>query len=716
MDKIGILDPEGNNKNPLNNESYSKDYKKLAKLWSNFPAYKGAKDYIKYIKNNQVILVQSSTGSGKTVLFPKYALHSLDYKGKIAITLPKQIIAKSAAEFAAKTLDTEVGKDVGYQYKGSDKSARGQDTKLLYATDGTIVARLLNDPELKDFDMVIVDEAHERKIQIDFLLYLLKNALRKRKDFKVIIMSATINADLFAGYFSEFKYKEIKVEGERLFPIESIFLERPIPEKQFISKGIEIILDILQKTDKGDIMFFVTSSNEARDVCKMVTSSLNKNRDKYSNITCKDGIFCVEVYSGMKDNDQKLAQEKDLYKSTGDYCRKLVIATNVAESSLTIDGIKYVIDSGYELKSSYDAKFRARRLDREMISHAQASQRMGRAGRTAPGVCYHLYTQNEFDNIMERFPEPDIRTSDITQECLRLLNLDFIGTTDKLLNVLTEFIEPPRETYIKLALNVLNELIMIKDSKVTELGKISNNLGDPIASVAILMGKQYNCMREIIMIMSGLDASRSNFSDFFILPTTIVKRPSDGDKRKYFDQLNLMKKKFEKNTKRFKHKYGDHMSILKILITYHEKRRSHKFNSDQIHDWCYKHFLNKKTLEKSLKYYKRTKDNIYRNLPKELDCEGLSLLRSDKIKDMRLDERVLSCLLYGYRNQLAFSKDGGMFSTKYTDFMKIGLPNISFLKDDKSVDTAFYHELFISMGQANLNIVSKIPKTHKFII
>ena len=174
MTNIGILDPLGEHYNPVTNEPYSDTYKELAKKWSMFPAYEKARDIISSIQDNQIILVISGTGSGKTVLLPKFLLHVLDYKGHIGITLPKQIIAKSAAEFAAKTLDLELGKQVGYQYKGSEKEMRGKNPNLLYATDGSIVARLMNDPELKEFDGIIIDEAHERKIQIDFLLFLLK--------------------------------------------------------------------------------------------------------------------------------------------------------------------------------------------------------------------------------------------------------------------------------------------------------------------------------------------------------------------------------------------------------------------------------------------------------------------------------------------------------------------------------------------------------------
>src|SRR3990172_3963293 len=184
-EKLGILDPDGDKLNPLNNKPYSNTYKELAKIWSKFPTYKRNKEIIDAIKSNQVLLITAETGSVKTVLIPKFALHVLNYgkdDKKIAVTLPKQMIAKSAAEFAATTLDIKLGEEVGYQYRGSPSESKSQNTKLLYATDGTIVARLNNDPELKDFDIVIIDEAHERKVQIDFLIYLLRETLKLRPD------------------------------------------------------------------------------------------------------------------------------------------------------------------------------------------------------------------------------------------------------------------------------------------------------------------------------------------------------------------------------------------------------------------------------------------------------------------------------------------------------------------------------------------------------
>ena len=177
---IGIFDPDGKNPNPLNNLPYSQQYKELSKMWTSLPAYSFKKEIVDKIKNNDVILVQSGTGSGKTVLTPKLALHCLDYKGSIIVTLPKKDITKSTADFSAKTLDVELGEYVGYQYRG--ESVKSDKTVLLYSTDGSIISMIFKDPLLLSVDILIIDEAHERGVQIDLLLYLIKNAIKIRKE------------------------------------------------------------------------------------------------------------------------------------------------------------------------------------------------------------------------------------------------------------------------------------------------------------------------------------------------------------------------------------------------------------------------------------------------------------------------------------------------------------------------------------------------------
>ena len=391
-DKIGILDIEGINNNPLTDLPYSDKYRELAKFWSKLPVYNKLHNLINLLTLNQVILLISSTGSGKSVLVPKIALHILNYTGKIAMTLPKQIIAKSTAEFAALTLDVELGTYVGYQYKGSPSNMKSDQTRILYATDGTITARVSKDPYLRDFDTVVIDEAHELSNGIIMLLYLLRETLKLRPEFKLIIMSATVNTDIFVNYYKDFKFGFIDVGGERLFPIESHFLPKSLPYNEVITEGFNTLIRILEKDDPNsknahDVIFFITSSNEAFNLCKMLNNHITKEKtESKCKITCNGDVYCVELYANMNPEKQTLAQDKELYKNNK-YNRKVVISTNVGESSLTINGLKYVIDTGYELNSSYDPETRARKLDREMTSQAQAKQRMGRAGRTEPGIC-----------------------------------------------------------------------------------------------------------------------------------------------------------------------------------------------------------------------------------------------------------------------------------------------------------------------------------------
>tara|TARA_Y100000780_G_scaffold162664_1_gene147431 strand:- start:6008 stop:8167 length:2160 start_codon:yes stop_codon:yes gene_type:complete len=718
MSNIGILDSLGKNLNPLTNKEYSDNYKKLAKKWSTFPAYQNAEQIIKDIDENQVILMISGTGSGKTVLTPKYALHVNKYQGKIGITLPKQIIAKSAASFAAETLDVTLGVEVGYQYKGSPRNMVSNQNKLLYATDGTIVARLLRDPKLSDFDMIIIDEAHERKIQIDFLLFLLKETLKLRPEFKVIIMSATINASIFNNYFDQFKFKEINIGGKTNFPIESIFLDTPISERNYIDKGIETILDIMKKDRTGDILFFVTSANETSDVCKKITPILKSNRNEYNLVECKDGAFCIEVFAGMKADNQILAQELDEYKSTGDYCRKLVIATNVAESSLTIDGIKYVVDSGLELSSSYDPVFRARRLDKQLITHAQAKQRMGRAGRTSKGICYHLYTKEIFDNVMKRFPEPDIRVSDITNESLRFLNLEKIQTVDKLLSIYGKMIEPPKENYIRSAIMNLMQLGLVENDKITDLGRfIAETNIDPNLGVSIAIGHELKCKNELIVINGMIEAGKSNMGKYFNDPIPLIRsKKSQYKSNEDFNRaLNRMKEKYESKVKKYISSTGDHVTILKLFDDYNNIHRKY-FEKDRnkINEWAFKNFVNLSMLIKAKTSIKSTKRNVSKYFDTITPNFGFNIDKN--VYNLPLLERIIISLILGYRNKTAIiDKSKRFYSTQFSNDLKTNISKSSTLFN-KSVKDVIYHELFINSGKADLNIVSKIPTKLKNLI
>jgi pre-mRNA-splicing factor ATP-dependent RNA helicase DHX15/PRP43 len=685
IDNIGILDPNGKHNNPLNDKTYSEKYIKLASIWSKFPAYENPQKIINIIKSNQVVLITSGTGSGKTVLIPKYVLHQTNYKGHIMVSLPKQIIAQSAAEYAALTLDVTLGEQIGYKYKGSDPKYVGKDPNLLYATDGTIVARLLNDPVLTGIDAVIIDEAHERKVQIDFMLYLLRNVLKERKDFKLIIMSATVNSEIFKSYFAEYKFEQYDVGSKTNYEIKSIFPDKTAGPAEYVQKGMEIINDIIKRNESGkisDILFFVTSISETIDIAK-------KLRILYPNKEC------IEIYSGM----DPVKQEELSKKQTEN--QRILISTNVAESSLTVDGIKYVIDSGYELTSYFEPNKRGRVLEKGLITQAQAKQRMGRAGRTAPGICYHLYTKDDFMNFMKKFPEPTIRVSNITAETLKLLNLDNIKSVDNVLKVLSSLIEPPREIYIKVALKTLRELDLITDNKINKLGEfVANSQLEPEQALSIYCAYQLRCAKDVIAILLIIDNIKNNINELFMMPTDILKDNSNPDR------LKSLNNKFNEKINKLKHKYGDHLTIIKIFSKFSEIEDIEKRKQ-----FCYDNFLKFSVLQKSREQYDRIKyrimnivKNTINDISEEFKIDHINNI--DKIKELSIDYKILYALRFGYRLNLGFyNANHKNYRTLYTDKVNISKDSVVY-NTDKPV---FYHELFLTKMNSDLNIVSIIP-------
>ncbi len=695
MTNIGILDPSGKNKNPLNDQEYSETYKKLAKTWSKFPAYENVNDTLKIINSNQVILITSGTGSGKTVLIPKYVLHNYNYKGHILVSLPKQIIAQSAAEYAALTLDVNLGEQVGYKYKGSDEKYIGKDPNLLYATDGTIVAKLLSDPLLEGIDAVIIDEAHERKVQIDFMLYLLRNVVQNRKDFKLIIMSATVNSEIFKSYFAQYDFGQLDIGSKTNYDIESIFVDKTISPTGYIEYGLNIINDLIKKKETGkisDILFFVTSINETIDTAK-------KLRILYPDKEC------IEIYSGISNE----TQEKIGKKTTEN--QRILISTNVAESSLTVDGIKYVIDSGYELLSYYDPERHGKVLEKGLITQAQAKQRMGRAGRTAPGICYHLYSKDDFENNMKKYPEPSIRLSNITTETLRLLSLDKIQSIEKVLGVLGSLIEPPREVYIKLALKSLFDLDLISKNNINPLGKYCANIQlEPEQALSVYCGYRLNCSKEVIAILLICDVIKNNLNELFLNPMELLKN-KQGDST-YQTQLNNLSNKMKEIKNKLSNKYGDHLTILNVFSKFRKIE-----DDDKRKEWCYEHFVKYNTLKKCEDVYDRIKYRIigetrkFTNTEESNEFKIISDDKLDKIKDLNIDYKILYSLLYGYKLNRGFYSNKG-YRTLYTD--KVNIPKESTIYNTE--DNVFYSELFITANSTNMNIVSKIPKTLKSLL
>ena len=698
---IGIYDPEGKNPNPLTGNKYSDKYKDIAKIWSNLPAYKVRDDIIKNIDESQVLLVMFGTGIGKTVIMPKLCLHYLGYKGNVAVTLPKQLIAQESAVFGADSLDVVVGKEVGYKYKGSPSDASSEDTKLLYMTDGTLVSYLMNDITLPKYDIVIMDEVHERKVMIDLLLFLLRQTLEKRPTFKLILMSATVDKELFKNYFKNFKFNTMEMGGKQNYPVESIFLDtRP---NNFINVGITTILDILKSHNNNvknidpenkDIIFFVQSSNEAFDVCRKINYELDKNRQEY-NLSCKDGVFCVEVYSGMNKDKEELAIDKKKYNDGKNYCLKLVIATNVAESSLTIDGVRYVIDSGMELSSSYDPVYGAKKLESKMITMAQAKQRMGRTGRTGPGLCYHLYTSKDFEN-MKGYPEPDILTSNITSESIKLLCMKEIATVQKLKDMFNEFIEPPKREYLDIALKNLKLLKLIDGSEGTKLGNFVGMVGGDVEStIALTYSKFYNCFNEMLRIMTVLEIARNNIGGLF-------DAPRKGGSDEYVYKSNMAK--YDRVLNKFRNSSSDFLSILNIYNAYEKVSYENKNDHHRIRKWCKDNFLIHKNMEKAVVY---TRSSTIKKYINEITPEKLDLIINESILERDVEDRIRYVLSIGYENNIANHVSGDIYKiVRHGREVLAKISNSTFI--DKRPKKVLFCELFINDRDTSINILSSV--------
>lgn len=716
FNKIGILDPNANSINPLTNKNYNNknSYKNLSKIWSGFPMYKIKDKTIKAINNNQVVLITSGTGSGKTVLTPKFALHTYGYNGRIAITNPKKIPTKSAAEFAAKTLDVKLGEEVGYKYRGSPKESMSKKTKLLYCTDGYIMATMKSDPLLKEFDMIIIDEAHERNINIDLLMVLIKRAMLVRKDLKLIIMSATIDVSKFINYFpkKEFKFEYVESPGETFFPVEEFYLNKSI--YNFDNNGIlrnmdDIVIQAVNtviylllttggvdnknnknKTPPEDILVFLTSGNELNKACSLMNKTLdglsklsekeiiqfiNKflNECPFNKCVFKDNRFtknlrpfCGQLSGSVVGINKDYITNAIKYKNhpNGPYNRKVVFSTEAAESSITIKGLKYVIDSGLSLQSQYYPKKKLETLERRTISKASHKQRAGRVGRTSEGFCFNLFSENDYKKF-DDYTAPPIYTENITSVLLDFFKNGMVSSVKipfsyknqnnnnnnsnltksgkiksvSLSDFLSEFLDKPKQDAVRISLKELYSLGALKVDNETKIAKLSI-LGDAIgefrnikphyAKMAILSNDFY-CRNEISELIALLTIFEDNISD--IIPdfknTDIAKKIeyekySKNKSKNYKKELKKAEEKYNKVKKGFSHKYGDHLSLLNIyhnfkLHEYDTREYNKNSNSFKVivkkkgktRDWCKKYFISRNACEKMGYSDSRNRNNVF---------------------------------------------------------------------------------------------------------
>lgn len=607
----GIYDPLGLHRNPFTNEPYKniyydsdkKTYADYAKSWSSKIVYQNKDKIINTINNNQIILLTAGTGVGKTILVPRLALQVFDYKEKVICTIPKQLPTFSTAEYIAKCMDVGLGEEVGYYFHGTNQTNKnGKESTLIFTTPGSLISRMTgNDPLLSDYKCIIVDEAHERSVQTDQLLLLLKDVCKIRKDLKVIIMSATIDLNRFRNYYpsAQFRFGEVDAGSEVSFRINEAWLDKmPADWKQ---TATDITLSILKKTAIGDIIIFVKSGGDANQLCILIDKAITDLRNKIiqenkkivkvshhstirtasrtashknNNSKYKDKIIppeylinplCIKLDSASPKEDQLIAKDENKYKTLRDskgypYSRKIVITTNVAESSITVEGAVFVIDSGYEYTEAYEPNSRVRALLESTIAQSAVIQRTGRVGRTRIGYCFHLYSQKEF-NTFAKYPIPSIEKSDITNDILDLMRLPKASNVKNLRSLLDEFISPPHEKFILNSLRTLQAIGAITtinpEGTITPMGYILTKFRviNATHARAIIASYFYGCPRSVCDIIALITIAKGKMNNLFLDYYADKKKSADWNKKELQRYTQVMKA--------FSHPLGDHMTLLK---------------------------------------------------------------------------------------------------------------------------------------------------------
>ena len=451
---------------------------------SNLPVVEKKQAIYEAIKHHQVVIIAGETGSGKTTQIPKICLElGLGVKGYIGHTQPRRLAARSVANRIAEELKTEIGQLVGYKVRFSDHVSDSTLVKLM--TDGILLAEIQQDKLLLQYDTIIIDEAHERSLNIDFILGYLKQLLPKRPDLKVIITSATIDVERFSNHFNHAPI--IEVSG-RTYPVEVryrpvIFSEDSESDKNNDFQPIINAIDELSLESAGDILIFLTGEREIRDLA----DTLRKLELKHTEI--------LPLYARLSASEQN----RIFQPHNG---RRIVLATNVAETSLTVPGIKYVIDPGLARISRYSYRTKVQRLPIEPISQASANQRKGRCGRTSDGICIRLYDEQDFLSRPE-FTEPEILRTNLASVILQMTSL---GLGDI---AAFPFVESPDSRYIRDGIRLLEELGAIYTKHhhyhLTDIGRILSQLPiDPRLARMLVEARQLGCIKEVMIITAAL--------------------------------------------------------------------------------------------------------------------------------------------------------------------------------------------------------------------
>jgi len=596
--------------NPLNGLPYTQKYYEIYRKRIGLPVWEYRDKFFDLLANNQTIVLVGETGSGKTTQIPQWSVEfvrKLGINKKVACTQPRRVAAMSVAQRVADEMDVSLGQEVGYTIRFEDCSS--PKTILKYQTDGMLLREAMSDPHLDGYQIILLDEAHERTLATDILMGVLKEVIKQRSDLKLVIMSATLDAGKFQTYFDGAPL--MNVPG-RTHPVEIFYT--PEPEKDYLEAAIRTVMQIhMCEEIVGDILLFLTGQEEIEEACKRL-------KRETENLGSEVGdMKCIPLYSTLPPNlQQRIFESAPPVKANGAIGRKVVISTNIAETSLTIDGVVFVIDPGFAKQKVYNPRIRVESLLVSPVSKASAQQRAGRAGRTRPGKCFRLYTEKAYKQEMQDNTYPEILRSNLGSV---VLNLKKLGIDDL---VHFDFMDPPAPETLMRALELLNYLgALDDDGNMTELGTIMAEFPlDPQLAKMLIASTEFNCSNEILSITAMLSVPQ------------VFMRPNEA--KKQADEAKM----------KFAHIDGDHLTMLNV---YHAFKQS--MEDPQ---WCYENFVNYRSLKSA--------DNVRQQLSRIMDRFSLKRTSTEfTSKDYYVNIR--KALISGHFMQVAHLERTGHYLT-----------------------------------------------------
>ncbi|OKL56308.1 Pre-mRNA-splicing factor ATP-dependent RNA helicase PRP43 [Talaromyces atroroseus] len=603
--------------NPFNDKPFSSTYFSILKTRRNLPVHAQRDEFLQLYQQSQILVFVGETGSGKTTQIPQFVLFDdlpQTQRKMVACTQPRRVAAMSVAQRVAAEMDVKLGEEVGYSIRFEDMTS--PKTILKYMTDGMLLREAMNDHDLQRYSTIILDEAHERTMSTDILMGLLKEVVQRRPDLKIIIMSATLDAQKFQRYFNDAPL--LAVPG-RTHPVEIFYT--PEPEQDYVEAAIRTVLQIHATEPDGDILVFLTGEEEIEDAVRKISLEA----DEMVREADAGPMKVYPLYGSLPPHMQQRIFEPapSARRPGGRAGRKVIVSTNIAETSLTIDGIVYVVDPGFSKQNVYNPRIRVESLLVSPISKASAQQRAGRAGRTRPGKCFRLYTEAAFKKELIDQTYPEILRSNLSSTVLELKKLGI----DDLVHF--DLMDPPAPETLMRALEELNYLACLDDEgDLTALGRLASEFPlDPALAVMLVSSPEFYCSNEILSITALLS-----------VPQVFVRPHAQ---RKRADEMKDL----------FAHPDGDHLTLLNVYHAF----KGPEAQSDP-KQWCHNHFLSLRALQSA--------DNVRLQLLRIMEREEVELV-STPFEDKKYYENIRRALVAGFFMQVAKKESTGksMYNT-----------------------------------------------------